>query len=141
MIDTEMIRNWLWLHEQIDNMEKTFEELKKQREELGAKIHNMLASEGAGKVNVDGVTVFPVRNIRARSAAGCMHNLIEGFKQLGEESMVTQTINAQKLSSYVKQYDPEDMMGSDQLKDMLPAEIRDYVNVYEQLTLGYRRTE
>ena len=137
MIDTQLIREWLWLKRETESMEYDLKEIKEKTKEVAAKIHTMLAAEGSARVNVDGVTVFPKRVMRASTKAGEMDRLIEGFRQLGDEAMITTSVNAQRLSSYVNQFDPDRIMSEDELRAALPEEIRDSVNLFEDLTVGY----
>jgi hypothetical protein len=139
MIDTKLIVDYIELDEALVREENLLNERKRLKKDLAAKIHSMLASEGAGKVNVRGVTVSPRRIMRASSAG--MPGLIEALKAEGFDAIVTETVNAQTLTGFVNQYDPDRMCSTDELRERLPEGLRDHVHLYEDLALSLKRSD
>lgn len=139
MIDTMLIRKYLDLVDKIVGHTELLKNMKQQKKNMAAKIHSMLAAEGIGKVNVFGTTVFPVRKMRASSRG--MPALIEAFKAEGLDAMVKETVNASTLTGFVNEFDPDRMCSADELREKLPLMLRDHINLFEDMTLGVRKSE
>lgn len=129
-----MISEYLTTLDKIDRAEQDLKELKQSKEEQAEKIFHMFAAEGAGKLSIHGVTVSPKRVMRAHSRD--MQALIEALKSEGFDPLVSETVNAQRLTGWVNEFDPDRMCGVDELLKRLPEGVRDYIGLYEQLTLS-----
>ncbi|HUV74227.1 MAG TPA: hypothetical protein VMW79_07955 [Anaerolineae bacterium] len=140
MIDTALIRRFMDHRIRRFRAEDDLRAMKNEEKDMARQINSMLASESAGKVNIDGHTVYPMRVMRASTVGGCMPMLIDGFKNLGMDSIVSQTINAQTLTGFVNEYDPDRMMSAEELAEKLPDEIREFINLYEDLMVGVRKS-
>lgn len=138
MIDNRLIAEYINLLDELKEAADRKTYLEGLKKELAAKIHTMLAAEGVGKVNVRGVTVAPKRTMRASSAD--MPALIEALKAEGLDALVGETVNAQRLTGFVNEFDPHRMCGVDELYDRLPEGVRDFIRLYEDLGLAISRT-
>lgn len=141
MINTDMISDWLKAMEDVARAEKVVKRLKKAARDREEEILGMLAQSNARKVNVDGVTVSPRRDMYASAVAGAMPQLIDGLKAAGFGGLCAETVNAQRLRGFVNEFDPERILSAQELRDKLPEEIRDHVNLYEKHALGISRSK
>lgn len=133
-----MISDYLALADKLDEAKRQLKELNQQKRDMEANIFSMLAAEGAGKISVHGVTVAPRRQMRARSSN--MPMLIEALKAEGLDPLVAETVNANTLTGWVNQFDPDRMCSADELLERLPEGVREHVGLYEQNTLSVTRS-
>ena len=70
--------------------------------------------------------------VRANARAGMRSELFEALRANGAGDMIVETVNANTLSSYVK----EQMAEND---DQLPAWLEPVVSVFEKTTVGVRK--
>jgi len=137
MIDTALLTDYLDILDKIDSTEASLQDLKDAKKDMAAKIHSMLSAEGAGKISVRGATLSPRRTMRA--SAHSMPMLIEKLKAFGLDPLVKETVNAQTLTGWVNAFDPDRMCSVDELRERLPEEVREAINLYEQLEISVRR--
>lgn len=141
MIDTDMISDWLKALDDVERAEKVVKNLKKAARGKEEEILSMLAQGNARKVNVDGVTVSPRRDMYASTVKGCMPQLIDGLKAAGFGGLCAETVNATRLRGFVNEFDPDRILSAHELRDKLPEEIRDYVNLHEKHALSISRSK
>lgn len=137
MIDTSLISDYLDVLHEITEVEDRLTTLKDSKKDMAAKIHSMLSAEGAGKITVHGATISPRRTMRASSSS--MPALIDALKSIGLDALVKETVNAQTLTGWVNEFDPDRMCSVDELRERLPEEVRDAINLFEQLDVSVRR--
>lgn len=134
MIDTKLIASYLEAKEQRVRTERQLKEEKQREEDLAAAVHTMLANQGVGKVNVYGKTLYPIRRMYASSAG--MPALIDALKESGHGALVTETVNATKLTSWVNEFDPDRLCSEQELRERLPEAVRDRIHLFEKITVG-----
>ena len=135
MIDTTLIEQYIEAYKDMKRKEEAWEEAKKVKNDMADKLHTVMASEGCNQVKVFGITVAPKRTLRARAAQGTAL-LAEALKAEGLDALVSETVNANTLSSWVREHDPDRLLSPDQILAKLPPEIRENVAIYEQLDIS-----
>jgi hypothetical protein len=134
MIDTKLLTNYLDQKGRISAIEEDLKAKKRDLKDMEAAIISMLSTEGARHISVHGKTIAPRRVMRASSSN--MPLLIEAMKAEGLDALVGETVNAQRLTGWANDFDPERMCSAEELKARLPESVRDYINLYEQHTLS-----
>ena len=129
-------------------------ELKAREKEINEEIRNLqeplleqMDEEGVDKITVvigqtdDGTpirrTVHKRRQVWA-SSNGDMPGLIQALNEVGlDEEYVEETVNAQRLSAYVRQFDDgERPMSAEQIVAQLPEPLQNAVKVTEKIELN-----
>jgi hypothetical protein len=91
-------------------------------------------------IKMDGYSYSASTKITA-SAGGRMEDLVMAFVDNGLEDMVTQSVHAQRLASWVKDLDDEGLDGAEQLQARAREFLgTDALNVHERLTVNRRRS-
>ena len=79
-----------------------------------------------------GQTYYLTTKLRASARDGMQEKLYEALRKNGAGSLVKETVNANTLSSYVKELREEH-------EDQVPEWIAPYVNVYEQTNVVVKK--
>lgn len=94
----------------------------------------LMAQTETQSFNRSGTLFYLCTKLYASADKEKKHELIEALKAEGYGSLVTETVNANSLSAFVK----EQMADND---DALPAWLSDKVNVFDKVTVGLRNTK
>lgn len=116
--------------------------LKKQRDEWGEKLTPQMLEEGVKRTTVHGSTIRVDRMVRA-SAGGQMSALCAAFREAANDpevleaypllaSMVSETINGNTLSKWVREHDPDNELAPEDIIEKLPEPIRAAIKVTEK---------
>ena len=99
---------------------------------MDAALSDKMAEEEVDKFSRNGTTFYLNSRLYASAQAGRKEDLISALKKNGYGDIVTETVNANSLSSFVK----EQMA---QHEDTIPEWLDDVVNAFEKVTVGIRK--
>jgi len=133
-----MIAKHITLVDKVVAAEAELKALKAEKKDSEERIYTMLVVTGASKVNVSGATVSPMRTMRASAASAPL--LIEVLKEEGLDALVSENINSQTLSGWVRRFDPDRMLSVEELIEKLPANVQPLIHLFEQQSLSIKRT-
>ena len=98
-----------------------------------------LANEGVDRITLDGFTVSTRRNLRG-SAGGNMPGLIRALKSVNLDVLVSETVNASRLTAWVKEFDEHSNMSPVEVRAEIEAEhgtvAAAAIRITETFTLG-----
>lgn len=126
-------------------------ELKRLNEEISGLEGVLLEDvfeEGIDKMTVtagEDENGFPIkRTVYLERKVWAGHNgdaeeLNEALKQAGLNEYVQEKVNANSLSAFVREYDPEKNLKPDDIRAKLPEPLRDVIKISEQFKLKSRR--
>lgn len=125
--------------ERLDALRERKAALEAETKEVNAKIEdadwhlaNMMADSETPSFTHAGHTFSLTTRVRANPAAGRKEELFAALRMEGCGDMIQETINANTLSSFVKEKIEENA-------DELPAWLEGLVSVYEKTTVGVRK--
>jgi len=133
-----MIAKHITLVDKVVAAEAELKALKAEKKDSEERIYTMLVVTGASKVNVSGATVSPMRTMRASASSAPL--LIEVLKEEGLDALVSENINSQTLSGWVRRFDPDRMLSVEELIEKLPANVQPLIHLFEQQSLSIKRT-
>lgn len=113
-------------------LEDKVKEVNREIEEVDAALSDKIAEEEVDKFSRNGSTFYLNSRFYASAQAGRKEDLISALKKNGYGDIVTETVNANTLSSFVK----EQMA---QHEDTIPEWLDDVVNAFEKVTVGIRK--
>lgn len=123
---------------------KAAKELKKevdaQAKEIGAEIEKLdlalsdaMAEAECDRFSHNGSTFYLSNRLFVSPAAGCRDEMISALKAHGYADIVTETVNANTLASFIKEQIALN-------NDAIPNWLADVVNTYEKTSVGMRRS-
>lgn len=113
-------------------LEDKVKEANREIEEVDAALSDKMAEEEVDKFSRNGATFYLNSRLYVSAQAGRKEDLISALKKNGYGDIVTETVNANTLSSFVK----EQMA---QHEDTIPEWLDDVVNAFEKVTVGIRK--
>ena len=125
------------LKELRDKKQHLAEEVKKNNaeiEETEYKLSLEMASSETQSFNRSGTLFYLCTKLYASAVKENKAELYEALKNEGYGSLITETVNANSLSAFVK----EQMADND---DVLPDWIEGKVNVFDRITIGIRKSK
>ena len=125
------------LKELRDKKQHLAEETKKNNaeiEETEYKLSLEMASSETQSFNRSGTLFYLCTKLYASAVKENKAELYEALKNEGYGSLITETVNANSLSAFVK----EQMVDND---DVLPDWLEGKVNVYDRVTIGIRKSK
>ena len=83
------------------------------------------------------------RTVHVSTTVRATHNgdkeaLVEGMKAAGLDDMISETYNANTLSAFVRGFDTDKSLTTEELLDELPEEMRPHVKLTKVISLGCR---
>jgi len=120
------------LREQKEAAEQQLRELSAKIDETDYRLSELMAESETQNFTRGGVTYYLVTKTRAAAAAGRKEELFAALRREGYGELVTETINANSLSSFVKERIEEN-------EDVLPSWLSGLVNVFEKTSVGMRK--
>ena len=99
---------------------------------VDADLSDLMGTTGTQNFTRDGTMFFLTTKTRASAKAGQKDELFGALRANGYGDLITETINAGSLSSFVKEQIAEN-------KDALPGWLDGLVNVFEKTTVGVRK--
>ena len=128
-------RNYAVLVAKRKNLEAEVDTLKETLTKLEAELLARMGDEGVTQLKVETdegrFTLFPKRTLWASCVPGQQQELNDGLRALGYGDLVTESVNGQRLSSYIRELD---VAGTE-----IPKEIVEAVKVTEKFTVGVRK--
>lgn len=125
------------LKELRDKKQHLAEETKKNNaeiEETEYKLSMEMASSETQSFNRSGTLFYLCTKLYASAVKENKAELYEALKNEGYSSLITETVNANSLSAFVK----EQMADND---DVLPDWLEGKVNVFDKVTIGIRKSK
>lgn len=114
-------------------------ELDAESKELGAKIEELdlalsdaMADAECERFSRNGSTFYLNTRLYASPIAGQKEAMFQALKENGYGGLVTETVNANTLDSFVKEQMAEN-------NDEVPAWISEVVNTFEKVSVGIRK--
>lgn len=120
------------LREQKETAEKELQEINAKIDETDYRLSEMMAESETQNFTRGGVMFYLVTKTRASAVAGSKDELFTVLRREGYGELVTETVNANSLSSFVKEQIEEN-------DDVLPDWLSGLVNVFEKTSVGVRK--
>lgn len=119
-------RDFLQAQQWVDTCKETLERAQCARDEAERSLLDHMQEEGIGSQTLDGFTVFATQTTRSRVAPGEMDALLAAMQALGLEGMATTSINANRLSAWVREMqDQEQQIPPELAGKIITTEITD----------------
>lgn len=126
--------------DRLKTMQEEKKELEMRAKALGAEISelDLELSDAMTEAELDrfsrnGSTFYLKSRLYASPVAGRKDEMMQALKENGYGSLVTETVNANTLASFIKEQ--REMTGED-----VPAWLHDTVSTYEKVSVGIRKT-
>ena len=130
----------------IFSLSDQLKELKDRKKELDAEIKNInaeidridlelsdaMAEAECDKFSRNGNTFYLSTRLFASPAAGHKDDMITALKENGYGDIVTETVNANTLASFVKE---QKLLNDDEV----PVWLTDIINIHEKVSVGIRK--
>jgi len=116
-----------------EELEEARKELNRDIEEAQARLAGLMIDAELRNFTRDGTQFVLVNAVRASARAGAREELFSALREQGHGGMVSETVNANSLSSFVKEQIEEN--GGD-----LPGWLEGLVSVFEQPTVQLKKT-
>jgi len=141
-MDTQMTQ-LVELSKQLELEEEAVKATKKQIAILEEELIPTFVKMGMQRARIAGRTVWLDRKVRA-SAGGNMPALCEALENCSTpalKAMVKETVNGNTLGAWVREFDPDNILSPEQIKAMLPEDVREFIKVTETTNLRVRASE
>jgi hypothetical protein len=115
-----------------DRLDDRLKKLTKYIEEIEYKLSDAMALSETQNFTRSGKTFYLTTKTRASAAAESKESLFKALRKEGFGSLVYETVNANSLSSFVKEQIGEN-------EGNLPEWLQGLVNVFEKTTVGVRK--
>ncbi len=122
------------LKERKKELEEEVKGVNSEIEEVDEQLSNLMVDTETQSFNRSGTLIYLNTKTYASAVAERKQELYEALKNNGYGSLITETINANSLSAFVKE------MRSDE-DEALPQWLQDKVNIFEKTTIGIRRSK
>lgn len=135
------VKSYVALHNEKREAERSLASIKKQIADVEPHVMDHLTQMGYDNIKVDGTTIYIKRNLRANIVGGVdKEAMAEAFKKFDMEYLIKPTVNANSLSSYFR--NEEDALDTppEDVADLVPEELREFVKLFEQFQLGVRQS-
>ena len=120
------------LREEKAAAELRLKELSAEIDEVDYRLSELMAETETQNFTRQGLMFCLTTKTRANAAPGRKDELFDALRAEGYGDMITETVNANSLSSFVKEQIVEN-------GDELPGWLRGLVNVFEKTTVGMRK--
>lgn len=133
-IDLSGPQRLIEIDEELERLDGRSADLKKEREELEARLLEQFGQQGVSKVSLNDKTVYMHRQTWAGVVDGRKEDLHAALRDVGAGDLVKESVNMNSLSALVREY-PKDEAGA----PVLPAPLVGLVRVTERYSLRIRR--
>jgi len=120
------------LREEKKELEEKLKVIETEIEETENQLSQEMINSEVQNFNKDGTTFYLQTKTYASIRPEFKQQVYDWLKTNGFESLVYETVNAQRFSAFVKELLEEE--------DELPRELKDKVNVFEKITVGVRKS-
>lgn len=114
-------------------LENKVDALTAEIEQLDVQLSDAMTQAELDRFTRNGSTFYLKSRLYASAASGCKDEMIEAFKQNGYASMVKESVNANTLSSFIKEQ--QELTGKD-----VPEWLEGKINTYEKVSIGIRKS-
>lgn len=114
------------------DLEAQVKELTAEIEQLDRDLSDAMAEEEVEKFSRNGNTFYLSTRLYASPLAGQKEDLFRALRENGFGELITETVNSQTLSSFVKEQAKEN-------GEVVPKWIAEVTNVYEKVSVGIRK--
>ena len=114
-------------------LETRTKEVNAEITELDLKLSDAMAEEELERFSRNGSTYYLKSRLFASPVAGRKDEMIRALKANGYGSLVTESVNANTLSSFIREQ--REATGED-----VPAWLGDTVNTFEKVSIGIRKS-
>ena len=123
------------LHKKKLKLENQLANVKREIEPEEAILLEDMQEAGVGSVKIkSGGSIRIQRTIRG-SAGGNVPRLVMACKESDMEDLVKEGVNANTLSAYVREFDPDNSLSPRQITKLLPKGVRNAIKVTETIQL------
>jgi hypothetical protein len=134
-MNIEIFRQYLSLKDKKADLDAETKEVTDRLAFFENLILEEFVDNGIDSLRVDGRLVFPKRQLYA-SLPALTREVKAGLMAEGAADLITETVNGQRLSGFVREYMKE--KGIDDIT-ALPVWMKDGFNIYEKVSLGVRK--
>lgn len=120
------------LKEEKKQLEAQVKTISADIERLDLELSDAMAEAECDKFSRNGSTFYLNSRLYASPVAGRKDDMISALKANGYGDIVTETVNANTLASFVKEQTALN-------EDVLPSWLSDVVHTFEKVTVGIRR--
>jgi hypothetical protein len=128
----DLAEQLITLRDEKDKLEDRLKKLNTFIEEIEYKLSDAMALSETQNFTRSGKTFYLTTKTRASAAAESKESLFNALRKEGFGSLVYETVNANSLSSFVKEQIGEN-------EGSLPEWLQGLVNVFEKTTVGVRK--
>lgn len=121
------------LDEEKKKKEQEVKDLNEKIDELDMKLSEAMATNELDKFTHSGSTFYLKSRLFASPVAGKKEEMIKALKDSGNGSLVVEQVNANTLSSFIKEQ--RESTGCEDVPDYL----KDIVKTYEKISVGIRK--
>ena len=115
------------------DLESQVKDVNAEIDTLNRDLSNAMTQEQLEKFSRNGSTFYLNSRLFASPASGMKDDLMQRLKDHGYGSIVTETVNANTLSSFVSE-----QAGAND--DQIPDWLAEVLNVYEKVSVGIRKS-
>lgn len=112
-------------------IEESLENSKRLLAEMEQSILDQFSESGVNSVKVDGTTIYMQKNTWASARDGNQDAVCSALRSMGYESLVKTAVNAQALSSLIRDFERE---------GGIPDDLRQVINVTEKFSIRTRNS-
>ena len=121
------------LQEEKKALEANVKALGDEIADLDNQLSDAMAEAELDRFSRGGCTYYLKSRLFASPIAGCKDEMMQALKDHGCDTMVVETVNVNTLASYIKEQ--REATGED-----VPAWLADYVNLYDKVSVGIRKS-
>lgn len=121
------------LQEEKKELEARAKELGSQIEELDLQLSDAMTEAELDRFSRNGCTFYLKSRLFASPVSGMKDAMILAFKENGYGSLVTETVNANTLASFIKEQ--REITGED-----IPSWLGETVRTFEKVSVGVRKS-
>lgn len=143
---TEMAKYFAELDAEERDLKSRLKEVKDKKEALEENLLEKMAEDGVPRmainINYDGKEQTRTLYTHKQLWAGYNDDkqaLIDALKQASLDDMVSEGYNTQTLSAYVRQFDPDGTMDTEELRKQLPTQLQSVIKLSEKFSLRTRK--
>lgn len=123
------------LHVKKEAATSRLQRVKDDIEDLEAKLIDEMTADGLTHAKTPRGNLRISRMVRA-SAGGDMPALIAAMEKAGKGDMIKETVNGTSLGAWVREFDPGNELSLEQIKEELPAALRDVIKITETIQIA-----
>lgn len=143
---TEMAKYFAELDAEERDLKARLREVKDKKDALEENLLEKMAEDGIPRMAInihhngkeEQRTIFTHKQLWAGYNED-KQSLIDALKQASLDDMVSEGYNTQTLSAYVRQFDPDGTMDTEELRNQLPTQLQPVIKLSERFSLRTRK--